>query len=236
MKDTSILLLVVAALLALGGFLVTVGIDSGRLTSVATEIAGCRNVLADWDAVVCDGVADGRYTAQDVLANPSWDWTTIGAGQVRTGMTPRMVEAAWGSPEYINLRGDGANDEEWAANGHLLGFRSGTLETTSRVPTWSVYDLLAAAIGSAADYELRTYGKQAFIVGEVREIASELDGTLRIDFEHSEGWDEVQCFIASDSQVDASTLRIGQSVVLLGVGDGLGLFGPTFRSCRVFSK
>ena len=236
MRDTNILLLVLAALLALGGFLVTVGLESGRLTSGVVESVDCQSVLPGWSPAVCGGVTEGRYGTQDVLANPSWDWEAIGAGQIELGMTTRMVEAAWGAPDAINPEGYGESDEEWAANDRLLGFRGGVLTSIDEARLWAAGDLLTAAIGSAANYELLTYGKQVLIAGEASEIVTELDGVPRVDFEVLGTRDEIRCTFSMEAAVSATALRIGQSVVILGVGDGLGLFGPTFDSCRVFSK
>ena len=236
MRDTNILLLVLAALLALGGFLVTVGLDSGRLTSAVVEQVDCESLLPGWSPAACAGVAEGRYSAQDVLANPSWDWEAIGAGQVELGMTKRMVEAALGAPDAINADGYGESDEEWAASDHLLGFRGGVLTSIVEARLWSAVGLLTAAIGSAGNYELLTYGKQVLIAGVVGDVVTELDGVTRIDFEVSETWDEIRCTFSTEAGAEAAALWVGQSVVVLGVGDGLGLFGPTFVSCRVFNR
>lgn len=236
MRDTNILLLVIAALLALGGFLVTVGLDSGRLESGPSRPTSCERALSDWDAVVCVGVAEGRYTTHDVLTYPSWDWEAIGAGRVRVGMTTRMVEAAWGPPDFINANGYGEHDEEWAANGHLLGFRNGSLAAMEEAQIWSVDRVLSAAKEDVANYELRTTGRRVFLAGRISDVVSELDGSPRVEFEISDGWDEIRCAFAPEAYTEATVLRVGETVVLLGVGDGMGLFGPTFTSCRVFAK
>lgn len=236
MRDTNILLLVIAALLALGGFLVTVGFDSGRLTTESGSVASCESALPGMDARVCQGVAEGRYTTRDVLANPSWDWATIGAGEVRLGMTKRMVEAAWGSPDYINVEGFGENEEEWASRGYVLGFQGGVLASKQETRIWAVEKLILLAIESTTKYELETYGKQVLLVGEISDVVTELDGSYRVIFEVSETWDKIECSFLTEAFAQAATLRKGQSVVLLAVGSGTGLFGPTFGSCRVFRR
>jgi hypothetical protein len=235
-RDSNILLLVLAALLALGGYLVTIGLDSGRLTDHANVAVSCESVLPGRGASVCQGVAEGRYTTQDVLAYPSWDWESIGAGDVSLGMTTRMVEAAWGAPDYINVDGYGESDEEWAVNGRLLGFRGGVLASIDEARIWSVDELLTLAIESTTKYEIETYGKQILLVGEISDAVTALDGSPRVEFEFSDTWNKIECSFLPEAFPQAATLGRGQSIVLLGIGSGTGLSGPTFGSCRVFSR
>lgn len=236
MKENGLLLLILAAIAAFGGFLLSLGIDfSPRQQTESVHAAGCFNAHPEWDTRVCQGVEAGRYTTQDVLGNPSWDWELIGSGRLQLGMTADMVEAAWGAPAYSNAGGSGGDDEEWAARDRLLRFQSGILREIAAAQVWSVAQILAAVDQSEAGFGLRTRGRIVLIVGEISDTGTEMDGSPRIEFQSASYYGAIQCFFPPARSGEAGVLRKGQSVVIAGTGDGMGLVGPTFRDCRVFS-
>jgi len=235
MRDDVILLLALAAALAFGGLLVSIGLDAGFLSPESAGLTACERSHPDWDPNICAGIETGRYGPQDVLANPGWDWAEIGAGRPRIGMTKAMVEAAVGTPDYLNDDGYLEIDEEWAAGGYLLGFEGDVLRSLAAAEVWSVAEVLGAAEADENDYIVRTSGRQVLLVGEISDIVSDYAGALRVEFEHGSYWQLIACTFAPSSRPNVETLRRRQSIVLLGVGDGIGSQGPTFRSCRIFT-
>jgi len=236
MKNNDILLLLLAAVVALGGFLLSLGIDvPPQQQTEAVEIMNCASAYPEWDDRVCQGVASGRYTTQQVLANPTWNWAAIGAGQLELGMTPPMVEAAWGAPDYVNESGNGGYDEEWAANDRLLQFSGGYLVRMSFAQVWTVGEVLSLIGRSGADWDLKTRNRPLLLLGKVSDIGTENDGSPRLEFESSSAYGEIQCTFSPARSGEVGAIRRGQEIVVLGTGDGIGLYGPTIRDCRVFA-
>jgi len=237
MRDDALLLLLLAALAAFGGFLLSLGVGfSPEQRPEVLVTFDCAAAHPEWDAAVCQGVAAGRYTTQEVLANPSWDWGAIGAGRLALGMTTAMVEAAWGAPEYTNASGNGGYEEEWASRESLLQFDEGRLVRLSEAEIWTAEEFFALASANATDLELRTRGRAILLVGAIADTGSEFDGSPRVEFQSTGYYGGISCVFPLSRAGEAGALRRGQTVVLLGIGDGIGPNGPVFRDCRVFAN
>jgi len=195
----------------------------------------CQERHPEWPTSACEGIADGRYTEQDVAENPAWDWETIGSGRIRVGMTSEMVEAAWGEASFINAAGHSTYDLEWACGGHLLRFSDGTLLDIVDAVAWSDSAILRAADQNAVDFENKTIGEYVFIVGRISDFNTTYDGAPYVEFDHPDYWDVIQCVFPHSSREEIGELKKGQRIVILGVGDGINLIGPEFIDCRVFA-
>jgi len=236
MKDDALLLLLLAALAAFGGFLLSLGVDfSPRQQTEALAAYDCVAAHPEWDVAVCQGVAAGRYTAEDVLANPTWDWAAIGSERLSLGMTMAMAEAAWGMPDYVNTSGNGGYGEEWASRGSLLQFDGDQIARLSEAEVWTAEEVLTLASANASNLELRTRGRTVLIVGTISDTGSELDGAPRVEFQSASYYGAISCIFPLVRAGETGALRRGQTVVLLGIGDGMGPNGPVFRECRIFT-
>lgn len=204
--------------------------------SLDERIADCREKHPDWHSYLCRLIAERKVSESRVMEHPDWPWLTITAKKIGLGMTDETVLASWGNPRYKNEHGFLGYDQEWAYNGHCLGFRNGVLMDIEEAPLWKASSIIAKYESNEIAANEKFQGKMIMVIGYIQEVGENAFGELYIELEGGDFMDDVRCYFSTAYRYELATLHRGQKVVIKGRGLGKGLFTVDFTSCLLFWK
>jgi len=211
-------------------------LDTTSPMSVDERIADCCERHPDWYSYLCRLIAERKVSESRVMAHPDWPWLTITAKKIGLGMTDETVLASWGNPRYKNEHGFLEHDQEWAYNGHCLGFRNGVLMDIEEAPLWKVSSIIAKYESNEIAANEKFQGKMIMVVGYIQEVGENAFGELYIELEGGDFMDDVRCYFSAAYRHKLADLYKGQKVVIKGRGLGKDLFTVDFTSCLLFWK